>query len=203
MKSFDRVLIITDGKSHADAEPLRAALESFNLTVHLHRLLRHSQAQAFFASDFGAGYSVVILCAHGMGNTPEQIRIEMPLLMQKNGDERAAAGWSYEPFVIRPADVPSLFASCCGHVISMACGGGRAPWGQALLDAGAATFTGYDDGTDDGPTWMAFHLFIVGVFYFLLTESVAKDRREHTLTEAVRLATKFDKGVAAFRIYER
>jgi hypothetical protein len=41
MDIFQRVLIITDTKSFVEADALRAVLQSFNLTVHLHRLLRY------------------------------------------------------------------------------------------------------------------------------------------------------------------
>jgi hypothetical protein len=48
MTTFERVLVVSDNKTFMIADALRAVLQSFNLTVHLHRLLRYRQASEFF-----------------------------------------------------------------------------------------------------------------------------------------------------------
>lgn len=133
--------------------------------------------------------------------------MEIEVVDQKDSEYSAHDGWAWKSFVIYPADVPRIFGGARGHIIAMACGGGREAWGKAFLQTPCRSYTGFDVGTSEGSNWKAFLVFTINLFYFLLTESVVGDGRRHEMADAVGRAAATDRdyrlGTGGYRIFQR
>ncbi len=204
MKLFESVVIGCDNSPDMirDARTIRAVLETFGLRVHLYDLTRKREALQFLAGEIPQ-CDYVVLCSHGWNDPDEGAQISLQVVDQADGDYDNAAHWESVTLGLTPANIPDMAQGMGRTLICYACGSGREPFAQAFLKAG---YKAYIAPRGDGVYGNAGVLFIIGLFYHLMTATRIGDEPTcHTDQEAVALAAALDantpRGTCAFHYY--
>ncbi len=201
MKAFDKVAIVCDTSLLSLASTLRAFLEQMCLQVHLHHLVEHQQAIAFFA-DEACRYKYLVLCCHATGIEESEMMIQIDVSKKQDDNPECNDGWEGVTVELSPSNIPQLLRNFQGHLLSIGCGSGREQFGRAFLAAGCQTYI--------APEELCFSresalLFVIGFFYHLCAEDRQFDGAKLEVAEAATLAQildpRFAMGTRSFRIY--
>ena len=202
MKMFDSVVIACDQSSLDCAQALRASLELFRLHVTLHFCVQKRNVIDLLAGKIPDS-QYVVLCSHGLGST--DMPDESPDAMKMGFfvvDEDEENNFQSIQFALTPANVSSFVHLPGRTVVSLGCGSGREPFGQAFLESGCKAYIGPDGPPDqDSAT-----LFAITFFYHLLCNG--RDRSlqcsdEQAVLYANRVDVDFTEGTRLYRYYTK
>ena len=202
MRMFDEVAIVTDRTNVGLAEAVRGVLEGFDLHVHFYQLVQRRQAVELFGSG-GPPCDWTVLIAHGV-RADNATAIRFDVRDNPSDDSRAIEGWFLTTLDLAPANIPSIVKNPHGVYITNACLGGDPLLAKAFLDAGCEAYIGSLAGHQDTDSGT---VFLISLFYFLLTGDRDFSPREYSLEEAVERAREvhgdWEHGTAGFRCYTR
>lgn len=198
MKPFDSVVIGSARDTFAEAQAMRAALESYLLNVHLYWFRQKRNLMDFLAGQV-ADADYVVLCCHGSPRvegdaSTTQLRVH-------NLVEEIDGRWESGTVDLSPDDIRETVRLPGRTVITQGCSTGAEPVARAFLDAGCRAYIGPASPADQdaGP------LFVSAFFYFLLRPN-ADPRVDMTERRAAELSANIDtlslEGTHIFRYYE-
>ena len=198
MKPFDSVVIGSARDTFAEAQAMRAALESFLLNVHLYWFRQKRNLMDFLAGHV-ADADYVVLCCHGSPCVEGDL--DTTRLRVHNLVEEIDGRWESATVNLSPDDIREMVRLPGRTVITQGCGTGVEPIAHAFLDAGCRAYIGpiRPADQDAGP------LFVSAFFYFLLRPST-DPRVDMTERRAAELSANIDtlslEGTHLFRYYE-
>lgn len=202
MKLFTRVAIICDHTLLDEALALRRVLESFTLHVDFYQLVQARHVVEFFAAP-PAGCDAVIIVVHGDGEDSAPY-LRFDVIDQETADYQSPTGWHPTILEWTPERIRTQVGKGLGTVISLACGGGRAPLAEAFLDAGCDAYIGAVERYIDMHSAM---MFAISFFYWLLAEDRDYCPTRCSASQAADRAKNFDQGwdygTESFRFYTR
>ncbi len=191
MKLYDAVVIIHDHSSDLSQEvgAIRAALEAFDLRVHLYELVQKRNALEVLAGAIPE-CEYVILCCHGGRHQDGGPQISLKLIDQVDGDYSKNGGWEGVTVGLTPANIPDYFSGNGRTLICLACGSGQEPFAPAFLKSG---YQAYIAPRGKGVEVNATVLFVIGFFYHMMAATRGDNESfHHTAQEAVALAAEAD-----------
>ncbi len=198
MKPFDSVVIGSARDTFAEAQAMRAALESFLLNVHLYWFRQKRNVMDFLAGEV-ADADYVVLCCHGTAEVEGDL--DTTHVRVYDVVEEIEGRWEAVTVKLGPDDIRAQVRLPGRTIITAGCATGVEPIARAFLDAGCRAYIGPTRPADQdaGP------LFVSAFFYFLLRPSVdpnvmMTDRRAAEL--AANIDTLSKEGTHLFRYYE-
>jgi hypothetical protein len=198
VKPFDSVVIGSARDTFAEAQAMRAALESYLLNVHLYWFRQKRNLMDFLAGRV-AEADYVVLCCHGTPSVEGDL--ETTRLRVHNLVEEIDGRWESATVNFSADDIRATVRLPGRTVITQGCGTGVEPIARAFLDAGCRAYIGpiRPADQDAGP------LFVSALFYFLLRPN-PDPRVEMTERRAAQLSANIDtlslEGTHLFRYYE-
>jgi hypothetical protein len=165
VKPFDSVVIGSARDTFAEAQAMRAALESYLLNVHLYWFRQKRNLMDFLAGHV-ADADYVVLCCHGhprVAGDPSTTEVIVHDLVEEIDGRWEAGDVALGPDAIRETvKLPGRAVITCG------CATGTEPIARAFLDSGCRAYIGPVASADQdaGP------LFVSAFFYSLLRPNV-------------------------------
>jgi hypothetical protein len=205
MKLFSNHVVIgcdRDPGIRQQAETLRSVLEGLAIRVHLYHFVHYRNVVKFLKGQIPDS-DYTILCCHGVGDTEEEMRLNLEVIRQENDQDDLKYGWDEVTFYLTPGNIPEYIKKPKGTLICTAFGSGREPWVKAFLESGYEAYI-----APVGPSVAATSsvLFLTSFFYHLMMHTQDYTDRVYTPREAVEVAaqadTHYEYGTRLFHYFE-
>ncbi|GMV83826.1 MAG: hypothetical protein AMXMBFR7_50100 [Planctomycetota bacterium] len=197
MNAFEPLVLISDEAAYGVDYALQHNLET--LLIHVFRMYLGGvplNAANVFAGKIPES-EWVVLVSHGLtaDNDPEEPTDRMRMGFFVGGTE----------FELTPRNIPERVKLRGRKIMALGCGNGRAPFGQAFLEAGCPVYIGANESVDQTATQLFASLF----FYHLINPNGTplpphgRPSRIYSEREAFERAASVDDEFGKFRFYAR